>query len=65
MEIIYYHKPFSKHCSKPVDHFLFLLAVTGRVWSPFPYYNREFDMETCFCVNCGLRLDIGIFPLCC
>ena len=27
MEIIYYHKPFSKNCNKPVDHFLFLLAV--------------------------------------
>ena len=27
MEIIYYHKPFSKNYNKPVDHFLFLLAV--------------------------------------
>ena len=27
MEIIYFHKPFSKNCNKPVDHFLFLLAV--------------------------------------
>ena len=27
IEIIYYHKPFSKNYNKPVDHFLFLLAV--------------------------------------
>ena len=27
MEIIYYHKPFSKNYNKPVDRFLFLLAV--------------------------------------
>ena len=27
MEIIYYHKPISKNYNKPVDHFLFLLAV--------------------------------------
>ena len=20
--------------------------LTGRVWSPFPYYDREFEMET-------------------
>ena len=35
MEKIYWHKPFSRHYNKPVDHFLFLLAVylTGRVWT--------------------------------
>ena len=39
---------------------------TGRVWLPFPYRDREFDMETeVFCVNCGLRLDISISPLYC
>ena len=27
MEITYLYKPFSKHYNKPVDHFLFLLAV--------------------------------------
>ena len=27
MEMIYYHKPVSKSYTKPVDHFLFLLAV--------------------------------------
>ena len=27
MEIVYQHKPFSKNYNKPVDHFLFLLAV--------------------------------------
>ena len=27
MEIIYYHKPFSKNYNRPVDHFLLLLAV--------------------------------------
>ena len=48
MEIIYYHKPFSKNYTKPFDHFLFLLAVLSQVefWSPFPYCDRVFDMET-------------------
>ena len=48
MEKIYWHKPFSRHYNKPVDHFLFLLAVylTGRVWLPFPCYDRKFDIET-------------------
>ena len=27
MEIVYQHKPFSKNYNKPLDHFLFLLAV--------------------------------------
>ena len=45
MEIIYYHEPFSKNYNKSVDHFLFLLALL-QVWSPFPYCDREFGMET-------------------
>ena len=58
MEIIYYHKPFSKHCkhcnnivniviSQLIISYSFWRSYrTGKVWSPFPYYNREFDMET-------------------
>ena len=47
MEIICYHKPFSKHCDKPVDHFfipfgglilqvkfghLFLIIIVNLTW---------------------------------
>ena len=48
MEIIYYHKPFSKDCGGPVDLFLFLLAVVLQIEfrSPFSYCDHEFDMET-------------------
>ena len=48
MEITYLHRPFNRHYNKPLNHFLFLLAVLpyGRVWLTFPCYDREFDMET-------------------
>ena len=48
MEIIYYHKSFSKDCGRPVDRFLFLLAVVLQIEfrSPFSYCDHEFDMET-------------------
>ena len=48
MEIIYYHEPFSKNYDKSVDHsYSFWRSYrTGRVWSPFPYCDREFGMKT-------------------
>ena len=49
MEIIHYHKPFSKNYNRPVDHFLFLLTVLSYKWNfghLFSHYDREFDMET-------------------
>ena len=49
MEKMYYHKPFSKNCNKPVDHFLFLfggLILQVEFQSPFSNRSREFDMET-------------------
>ena len=52
MEIIYYHKPFSKHCNKPLS-WSFLISFGGLTlqveFGPFfflSYYDREFDMET-------------------
>ena len=49
MEIIHYHKPFSKNYNRPVVHFLFLLTVLSYKWNfghLFSHYDREFDMET-------------------
>ena len=60
----YLHKPFSKHCNRPVDHFLSLLAVLPYRQSLVTFSLLRswiWHRDICFCVNCGLRLDIGIF----
>ena len=69
MEILYYFKPLdTKNYNKQVDRLLFLLTVSSKYhfFHLFLIYcGCEFDMETCFCVNCGLRLVTDILPLCC
>ena len=49
MEIIYYSISHSVNIviSQLIISYSFWRSyLTGRVWSPFPYYDREFDMET-------------------
>ena len=47
-QIRYQHKPFSKIIiSQLLIFYSFWRSyLTGRVWSPFPHYDLEFDMET-------------------
>ena len=65
MEITYLHEPFRRHYNKPVDDFLiFLLAVLSHRESLVSFsllWSRNWHGDRCFYVNCGLRLDIGIF----
>ena len=49
MEIIYYSISHSVNIviSQLIISYSFWRSyLTGRVWLPFPYYDREFDMET-------------------
>ena len=47
-QIRYLHKPFSKIIISQllISYSFWRSYLTGRVWSPFPHYDLEFDMET-------------------